>query len=72
MITELKKRFYNVCGVFFENSIAKNKPENEEIALLDWNERVFIQNPIFEREEQWKKQIQQGAIELCYHLLEKK
>lgn len=68
MIIELKKRFYNVCGVFFENSIAKNKSVNENIALLEWDERYLIENKVVECEE-WKLNLENKAIEFSNHIL---
>ncbi|AEF85140.1 hypothetical protein TREPR_3855 [Treponema primitia ZAS-2] len=69
MIGELKKRFYNVCGVFFENSVNANKPANEVIALLDWDEKYWIENPITGDEKSWRDIIQNGAMEFGNHLL---
>ena len=40
MIRNGRQRFYNVTGVFFSNSIELGPQQNEEIAALDWNERL--------------------------------
>jgi hypothetical protein len=70
MITELHKRFYDVGGVFFENSIAQNPDENARISnALPWDERIYIKNPFdaYDRD----KYIRAGAIELCMRLMDK-
>jgi hypothetical protein len=70
MIAELQKRFFNVCGVFFSNSIEKNKKTNMEISQLKWDEKMVIDNPVVESgDESWKTAIHSGATELCWHLL---
>jgi len=46
MIIECKKRFFNVCGVFFSNSINLNPNLNAEISELEFNFRIIIDNPI--------------------------
>jgi hypothetical protein len=70
MINELKKRFYNICGVFFENSIFSNKSINEGVALLDWDEKYIIENPIVDNEN-WEYTIKNSAIEFSNHILSK-
>jgi hypothetical protein len=42
MIRNLKRRCYNVAGVFWSNSF---DPAAEEICLLPWNELLWIENP---------------------------
>jgi hypothetical protein len=37
MISEGHRRFYNVCGVFFENSIAQHREANQDISTLSWD-----------------------------------
>jgi hypothetical protein len=73
MITELQKRFFNVCGVFFSNSIEKDEKTNMEISSqLMWDEKMVIDNPIVEStDESWNTAIHHGATELCWHLLSK-
>jgi GTPase SAR1 family protein len=70
MIAELKKRFYNVCGVFFENSISSNKQANEDITCLDWDEKYYIDNQ-FVDDGSWPAHIHKGAIELTAHIMSK-
>ena len=45
MIEEGKKRYYNVYGIFWSNSIADDEETNSQIALLPWNEIFYIGNP---------------------------
>lgn len=57
MIRNGKQRFYNVTGVFFDISINTNPAINSQIALLDWNERLVIENPITEDERRIDRQL---------------
>ncbi len=66
MISEGKKRKYNVGGVFFSND---NSKEIEEIAQLDWDERFYLENPWTENEEKWRKQIDNLAWEFAEMLI---
>ena len=71
MIRELKKRFFNVEGVFFENSIALDYAVNQDISLLEWDERYFVQNPTTKDEAAQKNMIRKSALEFGYHILNK-
>lgn len=42
MITHLKQRCYNVAGVFWSNSYDRRA---RQIALLQWDERLWVENP---------------------------
>jgi hypothetical protein len=42
MIRQLKRRCYNVAGIFWSNDYGK---EAQDIALLPWNEVLWIDNP---------------------------
>jgi hypothetical protein len=42
MIMHLKRRCYNVAGVFWSNSYSRR---TGDIALLPWDERLWIENP---------------------------
>jgi len=42
MITELRYRAYNISAVFFSN---KCREYAKEISLLDWDERLWLDNP---------------------------
>lgn len=48
MITNGRRRFYNVNGVFLSNSIETNNNLNADISELDWDERFLIENPLIE------------------------
>lgn len=52
MIRLGRRKYYNVIGVFWTNSI--HDPRNEDISELDWNERLIIENPIVEDKNQEK------------------
>jgi hypothetical protein len=72
MIQELKKRFYNVCGVFFENSIAKNSSQNSVISSLpDWDERYYVENPETDIEDNYNHMLRKSALEFAFHILNK-
>ena len=58
MITELQKKYYNVCAVFFTNSM---NSDTENIATLNWKEIIRIDNPHTADKEEWEKQIENGA-----------
>ena len=59
LLLNLSKRFYNVAGVFFSNSIFTNKIENEDIATLLWNKKIEIQNN--ESLASWEDQIAKAS-----------
>lgn len=48
LIIQSQKRFFNVTGVFFSNSIELNEKENSEISTLNWDDRIIIENPIIQ------------------------
>lgn len=48
MITSGRSLFYNVTGIFWTNSIQNNLAPNTQVSLLDWDERLVIENPITE------------------------
>lgn len=57
MIRNGRQRFYNVTGIFFSNSIELNETENAEISLLNWNERLFIENNRVQHEHDIHRQL---------------
>ncbi|UTD05982.1 hypothetical protein E4N80_11075 [Treponema denticola] len=69
MIYELKKRYYNITGVFFSNSISSNSKENSDISLLDWQERIIIKNDYLP--ENWEYQLNRSAIDFAYYIISK-
>lgn len=58
MIRELKRRCYNVAGVFWSNDYGS---EAEEIALLPWNEVLWVDNPLLRDQERIAAQLDQIA-----------
>lgn len=46
MINELRIRAYNVAAVFFSNGY---NDDAEEISLLDWDERLWLDNPVVDK-----------------------
>jgi hypothetical protein len=72
MIHELKSRYYNVCGVFFENSIARNSTLNSTISSLsDWDERYYVENPETDSEDNYSHMLRKSALEFASHILNK-
>ena len=57
MIRNGKQLFYNVTGIFFSNSININGVTNSQISLLDWNERLVIENLTTEDENIINRQL---------------
>ena len=49
MIQEGKKRFYNVVAVFFSNSV--DEDVRNISSALNWDERVYLENPLAENPE---------------------
>lgn len=66
MIGELKLRRYNVAAVFFSNTYDK---DTAKISLLDWDERLWIDNPHTEQESDIQIQIARKAEEFAYLLI---
>ncbi len=60
MIGHGRRLFFNVIGVFWENSINVSH-RNGDISLLDWNERLVIENSIVEGDEQIRNQLNRIA-----------
>lgn len=61
MIAESHRRFFNVGGVFWENSVNINPAANRDIAGLDWDERFFVENKQLDCEKYIVVQIQKLA-----------
>jgi len=70
-ISECHKRYYNVGGVFWENSIYNDPVTNKEIASLNWDERFVLPNTFQTESDLWQKQISGLAKEFCTLLLER-
>ena len=69
MLQELRKRFYNIGGVFFSNSVNRDSEKNKTIASLDWQERLFIEND--EAGEEWEYQLERNAHDFVNHIISK-
>lgn len=66
MIRELRLQFYNVAAVFFSNS---NEDEAAEISLLNWDERLWINNPKAGTDEEIDSQLRRLAGEFAQMLI---
>ena len=66
MIRELRLRAYNVAAVFFSNGYNNDAAE---ISLLDWDERLWLDNPKADTETEIKSQIEQLAKEFAQILV---
>jgi cobalamin biosynthesis Mg chelatase CobN len=68
MINNLRHRAYNVAAVFFSNTY---KDVAEEIRLLDWDERLTMENPPLKStdEEAIDDQLLKAAHEFAYLLI---
>ncbi|MBG0810335.1 hypothetical protein IY145_13225 [Methylosinus sp. H3A] len=66
MIRELRRRAYNVAAVFFSNGYNN---EAAEISLLDWDERLWLDNPPLEQEAAIQSQIARLANEFAHLLI---
>lgn len=66
MIRELRIRSYNVAAVFFSNGYDNAA---EQISLLDWDERLWIENPSCKREENIQLQLARLAKEFAMMLV---
>lgn len=68
MMKELESRAYNVAGVFWSNDYGH---EAKSISSLNWQERLWLNNPILEREEDISSQIRGLAHDFSEMLLSK-
>ena len=66
MIRELRHRAYNVAAVFFSNGYNEDAAE---ISLLDWDERLWLNNPPAESDSEIQTQIQRLAKEFAQLLI---
>ena len=64
-IRELRLRAYNVAAVFFNNGY---NADAAEISILDWDDRLWLDNPAAGTEAAVRSQIEQLANEFA-HLL---
>lgn len=63
MIQEGKKRFYNVTGVFFSNAI--DDEVRDISSALNWDERVYLDNPTAESGEEIERHINAASVYLA-------
>lgn len=66
MLRELRIRGYNVASVFFSNAY---DDDAAKISLLDWDERLWIDNPLTEQKEDIQAQIARKAGEFAHFLI---
>jgi Zn-dependent M32 family carboxypeptidase len=71
IITNGQKKFYNVCAVFFSNSIEKQRQQNEEISILNWDDRWVVANQTTEDEAQQMTQLNKAAESFVQILIER-
>lgn len=68
MIRELRLRAYNVAAVFFSNGYNNNN-NTAKISLLDWDERLWLENPEAESEKDIQFQIERLAKDFAQLLV---
>lgn len=66
IIAELEWRAYNVAGVFWSNDF---EADAKQIALLPWQERLWIENPPLEEADEIYEQIKERAFEFAEILI---
>lgn len=66
MIDNGHKRFFNVIGVFWSNSISHNSLDNSQISLLNWDERLVIENPLTEDSNNIDRQLNRIADNIVF------
>jgi len=66
IISQAKIRKYNVGGVFFSNA---ENAYTQDIALLDWGERFYLENPIINNPSKIDQQIDGLAWEFSEMLV---
>ncbi len=68
MIRELRLRAYNVAAVFLSNGY---DDDAAQISLLDWDERLWVDNPELEKEKDIQSQLAKLATEFVHMLIAK-
>lgn len=66
MMEELAARAYNVAGVFWSNDFGTDA---KNISALPWQERLWVENPVLEVEEEIALQIRRQAYEFAELLI---
>ena len=71
ILTNCHRKFYNVCGVFFSNSIQIDRQQNANISELNWDDRWLVENPLTEDEELQSTMLDAAADSLVQMLIER-
>ena len=71
MLTNGKRMFYNVIGVFFTNSIEQNVTLNRNVSELNWDERLVIENTISDNSEIIDEQLEKIADNFVFQIINK-
>jgi hypothetical protein len=66
MIRQLRRRCYNVAGVFWSNAY---DDEARRIALLPWDERLWIDNPVLRGNQAIENQLDRIAKEFSEFII---
>lgn len=66
MIHQLRLRAYNVAAVFMSNGYNQHA---EQMSLLDWDERLWLENPATRSENQIERRIGRLASEFTQFLI---
>lgn len=71
ILTNGHRKFYNVCAVFFSNSIQIDRHQNAAIAELNWDDRWLVENPLTEDEELQSTMLDAAADSFVQMLIER-
>lgn len=69
MIYQLHKRYYNVGGIFWKNS--SNRYSSKISADLNWDERIWFDNPKTSNIKKREKQLTSISLEFSNYLLKR-
>lgn len=69
MIKEGQRRLYNVCGLFFSNSIQATPKRSADIAGLPWDERWLAENATTSNSNRQQDQLWQAADTIVQMLI---
>jgi hypothetical protein len=71
IIANCHRKFYNVCAVFFSNSIEQHPQENADLSGLNWDDRLQVSNPYADEESQQQTQLHASADSFVDVLVER-
>lgn len=72
MIRQTHRRFWNVCAIFFSNSIAADGADNAQISrAFSWDERWYAANPETNNGDTQEQQLSNVAAEIVQMLTER-